>query len=373
MGKRAEVSKCRVIVAAIVARAHPSRYNAGLVASALRFSAYSLPSYHAELDGPPGPFMRNTVNLLASAEPLGFDGIWLNEHHFHPWGGMIPSPPIMLSALAQRTQRVTLGTSIVVLPLHNPIQVAEEVAMLDLMSKGRVQLGVGRGSLAVDYEDMGLSYGDAQERLIDGLELMLKGFQGQRFSHDGPFYKVDGIEIWPPVVQKPHPPVWISCSNNPASFEWTAKRGYNLLTIAFPKPVDKLAALTRVYRDAWQQPAPYEIGTLYHTVVAESSARARELATGAFRNFYYELHAARRGHATPLFSSIQDLDVDTIIEDRRLVAGNPEEVAAMLTSLQGEIGFTQAILMFQLGGLSFDVARESMELFSAEVMPRLRS
>lgn len=107
-------------------------------------------------------------------------------------------------------------------------------------------------------------------------------------------------------------------------------------------------------------------------MVAESSARARELATGTFRNFYYELHAARRGHATPLFSSIQDLDVDTIIEDRRLVAGNPEEVAAMLTSLQGEIGFTQAILMFQLGGLSFDAAHESIQLFAGEVIPRLR-
>ena len=207
----------------------------------LQFGAYALPSYHADTDGSQGQFMRKLVELLASAEPLGFDAIWMNEHHYHPWGGMIPSLPILLSALAQRTQRVTLGTSVLVLPLHNPIEIAEQMMMLDLMSNGRVQLGVGRGSHPYDYEILGLPLENAQERMIEGLDFILKAWAGE----------LADLDVWPPPLQRPHPPVWISCTRNPESFERTARKGFNLLTLAFPHTVAQSAELTRVYRDAW--------------------------------------------------------------------------------------------------------------------------
>jgi len=347
----------------------------------LQFGAYALPSYHAETDGSQGQFMRKLVDLLASAEPLGFDAIWANEHHFHPWGGMMPSLPILLAALAQRTRHVTLGTSIVVLPLHNPIEIAEQMMMLDLMSNGRVQLGIGRGSHPYDYEALGVPLETAQEQMVEGLQIILKAWSGARFSHDGRFHRVEDLQVWPPGQQRPHPPVWISCSANPRSFEWTGRQGYNLLSLAFPHPVSHLAELTRIYRDAWadsgRDPAACQIGTLYHIVVAENGARARDLARGALDRFFSELRDARSMHLRPDSPPpppgfADNLDIAAMIEGGRMLAGSPEEVADTLRYTQSEIGFTQPILMFQLGGLSFDAAHESIQLFAGEVIPRLR-
>src|SRR5262249_54659524 len=121
-------------------------------AMSLKFGHFCLPTYFPEVDGSVGAFMRRWIDLLACSEELGFDSVWANEHHFDPYGGIIPSTPIMLAALAQRTRRVRLGTSVVVLPLHNPVEVAEQLAMVDLMSQGRVEFGLGRGFVVADYE-----------------------------------------------------------------------------------------------------------------------------------------------------------------------------------------------------------------------------
>jgi alkanesulfonate monooxygenase SsuD/methylene tetrahydromethanopterin reductase-like flavin-dependent oxidoreductase (luciferase family) len=344
----------------------------------MQFGVYALPSYHPELDGSQGAFMRGLVELLAAAEPLGFDAIWLNEHHFHSFGGMIPAPAVLLAALAQRTSRVTLGTSIIILPMHHPIEIAEQLAMVDLMSNGRVQLGVGRGFVVYDYEVMGLPYENAQERLVEGLDVVLDAWRGARFSHEGRFYHYRDLEVWPPGQQQPGPPVWISCSRNPASFEWTARQGYGLLTIGFISPVPKSAALTRVYREAWTQPEPCQIGTLYHAIVAESGAKARQIALPAVRRFLAQKDAAEDLAAAQDLragagGAVEDFSVERMVDEARLIAGSPAEVVDELRYLERELGFTQVDLMFQLGGLPFETARESMELFAAEVMPKLRA
>src|SRR5712692_3032980 len=103
----------------------------------------------------------------------------------------------MLAALSQRTSRVRLGTSVVLLPLHNPVQVAEELAMVDLMSGGRLELGVGRGFVAHDYEALGVSYDDAQARLIESLEVVRKAWAGAPFSHQGRYHSFTDLEVWP--------------------------------------------------------------------------------------------------------------------------------------------------------------------------------
>ena len=102
----------------------------------MKFGHFCLPTYFADVDGTVGQFTRRFVDFLAESEALGFDSLWANEHHFDAYGGIIPSPPIMLSALAQRTKRVRLGTSIIVLPLHNPIEIAEQMAISIGLCKG---------------------------------------------------------------------------------------------------------------------------------------------------------------------------------------------------------------------------------------------
>jgi alkanesulfonate monooxygenase SsuD/methylene tetrahydromethanopterin reductase-like flavin-dependent oxidoreductase (luciferase family) len=350
------------------------------LSSDLTFGAYALPSYHVETDPPQGVFMRQLLDLLASAESLGFDNIWLNEHHFTSWGGMLPSPPMALAALSQRTQRIRLGTSVAVLGLHHPIEIAEQLAMLDLMSGGRLEFGFGRGSVVYDYEVFGLPYDQAQARTLEALEVIRTAWSGEQFSHAGQFFQIPNVRVWPRPEQRPHPPIWVSCSNAPANFEWTARQGYNLLTIGFVKPVPQFAELTHIYRDAWADaghaPGGYQLGTLYHSVICERGPTARELATDAFTRFLGQLRESETlaRQPRPARASLLDsLTIGQLIDQSRLVAGNPDEVADMLGYLQSEVGFTQVDLMFQFGGLPIEIARESMQLFASEVMPRLRS
>lgn len=346
----------------------------------LTFGAYALPSYHAESDPPQGAFMRRLVDLLASAEPFGFDHIWLNEHHFDAWGGLLPAPPMLLAALSQRTSRVRLGTSIAVLGLHHPLSIAEQIAMLDLMSGGRVDFGVGRGSEPYDYEAFGLDFTHAQERTVEALDVILAAWSGEPVDHHGTHFQIPGVQVWPRPEQQPHPPVWFSCASNPASFEWTARRGYHLLGLGFPLQVARFAELGRLYRQTWADAGHaedrYQFGTLYHTVICESGQQARELAVRAFGRFLAQLRDSRSRptrFVAPARDPITEQDVPRLIEEGRLLAGNPNQVADTLRYLQREVGFTQVNLMFQLGGLSFEVARESMQLFAHEVMPLLRA
>jgi alkanesulfonate monooxygenase SsuD/methylene tetrahydromethanopterin reductase-like flavin-dependent oxidoreductase (luciferase family) len=336
----------------------------------LQFGAYALPSYHAESDPPQGEYLRNLLDRLAWAEELGFDAIWLNEHHFSPWGGMLPSPPVALAALAQRTRRVRLGTSVSVLALHHPLHQAEQLAMLDLISGGRLDLGVGRGSAPFDHEVFGLDFARAQARTLEALDVILQAWRGEPFSFKGAFFDVPRVQVWPRPEQRPHPPVWVSCSSSRESFVWPAEHGFNLLTIGFVKPVPRFAELTRAYREAHPQG---QITTLYHAVVCEDGAAARRLATEAIGRFLGQMRQSNELSTAARPSPVEDLVVERLVDESRLVAGSPSEVAAMLRYLQAEVGFTQVALMFQFGGLSDAVARESMRLFAAEVIPCLRA
>src|SRR5689334_9038662 len=107
----------------------------------MKFAAYAMPSYQESFGLTQGEFLRATIDHLAHAEELGFDAVWVNEHHFHQYGGLMPSLPTMLAAVAQRTSQVRLGTSVVVLPLHHPMDIAEQLGMVDLLSGGRLEFG----------------------------------------------------------------------------------------------------------------------------------------------------------------------------------------------------------------------------------------
>jgi alkanesulfonate monooxygenase SsuD/methylene tetrahydromethanopterin reductase-like flavin-dependent oxidoreductase (luciferase family) len=347
----------------------------------LTFGAYALPSYHAESDPPQATFMQRQLDLLAAADPLGFDSIWINEHHFDSWGGLMSAPTLVLAGLSQRTKRIRLGTSIAVLGLHHPLEVAEQMATLDLMSGGRLEFGIGRGSEPFDYEAFGVDYSTAQARTEEALDVILEGWTNQRFSHTGTFFEVPDLQLWPAPHQQPHPPVWISVSSTRSSFEWSARRGYNILTLGFPRPVPAFAESVRIYLDEWEavgrDPADYQIGTLYHTVVCEKGEQARDLAARSFERFLKGLRGSalrptRGVHAARASAALADLDIAPLIDQGRLIAGNPDEVADMLAYLQGEVGFTHLNHMFQFGGLSFDLAQQSMALYAQEVIPKLR-
>ena len=161
----------------------------------MKFGHFCLPTFFPDVDGDVGLLMRRWLGLMAESEALGFDFLWANEHHFDAYGGLVPSPPTMLAALSQRTTQVRLGTSIVVLPLHDPIEIAEQLAMVDLMSGGRVEFGIGRGFVEFDYDRLGVSRDDAQARMYEQLEIIVKSWSGEPFAHDGRYYTYKKLEV----------------------------------------------------------------------------------------------------------------------------------------------------------------------------------
>ena len=345
------------------------------------FSLFALPTYYRETDGPLGLYYRRLVDFLASSEDLGYDGIWANEHHFHPYGGLVPSPAVLLSALAQRTKRVRLGTSVVVLPLQLPLEIAEQLAMVDLMSGGRVELGVGRGFVPFDYRTAGIPMEEGQERTLESLEVILKAWSGGPFSHHGKYFHYDQVEVWPPPEQRPHPGVWIACSSHPESFAWAGTMGYYLLTVSSLRPIEQVAAMAQHYHAAWaasgRDPLGYKYATHYQIVVDEDRARARQIAADAIRRYFGLLR-----ESTALFSSsanrptmpdpMADFSIERWIEEGRILCGTPYDVVQTLQRAQRELGLTGVDGTYLFGGISFETAERSLRLFAQEVIPRMR-
>jgi len=345
----------------------------------MEFSLFALPTYYRDTDGPVGAYYRRLIDFLVSAEELGYDGIWSNEHHFHPYGGLVPAPAVLLSALAQRTKRMRLGTSVVVLPLHSPIEVAEQLAMVDNMSGGRVELGIGRGFVPFDYQTLKIPMSEGQERTLESLEVILKAWSGEPFSHHGKYFNYDNVEVWPPPEQKPHPKVWIACSASQESFELAGRSGYNLLTVSSLRSIETIADNAKYYHDAWtaagHDPAGYKYNTHYQIVLDEDRARARETATQAIHRYAQLLKESTTlmtapGSRPP--SPLEDFDVDRWLEEGRILVGTPDDVVPILQRAEAALGITGIDGTFLFGGIPFETAERSLRLFAEEVIPRMQ-
>jgi natural product biosynthesis luciferase-like monooxygenase protein len=348
----------------------------------MEFGIFALPTYYADRSGTPGELMRWMVDFLASAEDYGFDSLWANEHHFHPYGGLIPSPTVLLSALAQRTRRVRLGTSVVVLPLHNPIEIAEQLAMVDLMSGGRVDLGIGRGFVIYDYQVWGLPIDQGRERTEESLEIILKAWSGQPFSFHGNHYHYEDVHFWPLPEQRPHPPIWVAATGTPASFESAAQRGFNMLCVSSLRPMQELAGLAQLYLDAWRASGRgdrgYKLVTHFQIVVSEDRNEARELMEFGLRE-YFRLHgeavdlAKAVPNGPPRHSPMDTFEINRWIEEGRIIVGTPDDCIQQLERARDVLHVTGVDGTFLFGGFPREKAERSMQLFGTRIIPALKA
>src|SRR6516165_3015924 len=169
---------------------------------------------------------REFLEEAVLAEQLGFDNVWASEHHFaeDAWN---PSPITFLAAVAARTERVRVGTYVLLLPFHNPVRVAEDIAVLDNISGGRVDLPVGVGSAAEEFRTFGIPFNERLGRTFEALRIIERCFAGEEFSYKGKYYDFPNVRMTTTPVQKPGPPIWVA-SMGDQSVAWTARRGYHL-------------------------------------------------------------------------------------------------------------------------------------------------
>jgi len=239
----------------------------------MRFGAHYLPTYIPHLDGSVGEFYRTMFAQMEELEQLGFNDLWVTEHHFSEYGGTLPHPPIFLSAIARSTRRLRLGVAVSVLPLHNPLELAESYAMLDVISNGRLEFGVGRGAEPVEFRRAGISQDNTRPQMQEIVELLRQAWSDEPINFHGQFFDYTDVRVLPKPVQRPHPPFWVGCSLSEESYHWTGANGFNLMTLPYLVPTE-IGNYVKTYRKALvgagYDPATRQSLAKCHVYVAES-------------------------------------------------------------------------------------------------------
>jgi alkanesulfonate monooxygenase SsuD/methylene tetrahydromethanopterin reductase-like flavin-dependent oxidoreductase (luciferase family) len=349
----------------------------------VQFGILSLLSYVPELDGTPDEVLRRLLDDATYADALGYDSFWLTEHHFEPFGGLLSAPAVVLGSVAQRTSRIRLGIAVSLLPLHHPLALAEQWATVDVLSGGRLDLGIGKGFSRWEYTNFGVRFEEASERFDEALDVMLTAWQPGRFDFDGQYYRFRDVQVLPKPVQQPHPRLWASAVRTRDSYEWAGRRGYDLLTAPFMMDRARLREYLDLYHgtlaDAGHSPAGKEVLGNLHVCVAPTRAEAVEAAAPCFAR----MNAARDAALSrdPSFPGPRPSGphggsptaaVEELIRNARTLVGSPEDCVRNLEVLRDELGVTHVIGTFHFGGMPRETVRRSMELFMREVAPHLR-
>jgi alkanesulfonate monooxygenase SsuD/methylene tetrahydromethanopterin reductase-like flavin-dependent oxidoreductase (luciferase family) len=167
------------------------------------------------------------LDRIAIMDRAGYDAVWLAEHHFSSFS-VCPSVHLMGTMAAARTRRLRIGTGVSLAPFYHPLRLAEEVALLDILSGGRVNWGAGRGFARVEFENFGVPPDESTSRFREAVEIVLRAWTEERLTFEGQHFRFDGVEVLPKPLQQPHPPVWMAATSEP-SIDWAAGRGFSIL------------------------------------------------------------------------------------------------------------------------------------------------
>src|SRR5271169_3704939 len=190
---------------------------------------------------------RDILAQIELGDEVGFDTVWLGELHFSRAFSILANPLMVLAAAAQRTRRIRLGTAVTLLPLHNPVKIAEDAATVDILSNGRLELGCGRGTAPLHYAGYDIPQEESRERFDEALDFIIGAWTNERFSYAGKHYRAKDLTVIPQPVQKPHPPVRIA-ANSPDTFPFAARRGFPIFATPLINPPEKLKEGLAVYR-----------------------------------------------------------------------------------------------------------------------------
>ncbi len=315
-------------------------------------------------------YYEQRLRIVEAYDRAGFYAYHLAEHHFTPLG-MAPAPSVFLAAVAQRTQKLRFGPLVYALPLHHPLRLAEEIAMLDQLSGGRLEIGFGRGSSPPELSYYGVDPQDAQEIYAEGLELVLQALSHNVLNFQGKRFSIRDVPMVIAPLQQPHPPVWYG-ARSPESAERAARRGFHIASL---DPPDEIKATVARFRATWKQvrggnPLP-KIGMGRIIVVAGSDGEALRIARRAYPVWHksfthlFRLHGIDQVHPRPA-------DFDAMVTRGQAIAGTSARVAAFLQQQIAQTGCNYVMGQFAFGDITPAECLRSIELFAGEVMPALR-
>jgi natural product biosynthesis luciferase-like monooxygenase protein len=345
----------------------------------MKFGYYILNTYVPELDGASRELYARWLEQIDAAENLRFDSLWATEHHFRYFGGMLPSPQVLLAAAAQRTRRMRLGSAVSILPMHNPLRIAEDFAMVDLLSNGRLDFGAGRGMHPLEYSVLGADWQTAQIRLVEALDVVVRAWSGDEFEWQGTHYRLPRLHVYPAPAQKPHPPIYVTANRDPESFQMVGGRGHHLMTLPWIASNEVQRGRVEIYletlRTAGHSVSTHEVFVMYPAYVGESDAEARievEEPWARWREFALDALGLDPSKGDAYQKVFAHLDYGAMVRDSRGVFGGPETCRMILQRVIDTVAPTHIGLVFHFGGLSQPKVLRSMERFARVVRPALR-
>ena len=377
------MSAARAIIAA---RTHAA--SGGDRGRKVRFGGFSFGSWRESQSHE--DVLTQMVELAVQADRLGLDSFWLGEHDFSRHG-ILADTMVMASHIAAKTERIRIGTAVIVLPLHNPVRVAEQVAIVDHLSGGRIDVGVGIGYQRREFAGLGIDIDEARARFVEGLEVMIHAWTSETLVYEGEYTRLtaeDDVQVYPKPLQRPHPPVYQAVSTTPSSVELAASRG---VPIIVGGPTDVLGRAPQVIalwrekmREHGNDPEGYDLPCLQNVFVAETDEAAHteieriDSAWGlkvlqqvgspigrdgsspeGYEQWVERWQQRTRAAGDPTRTEIPQL------------FGSPETVAGQVEELRRQ-GIENICGRFTIPGIPFDRVQCSMELFATEVAPRFQ-
>lgn len=343
------------------------------------------------LESPDGDYRRAYKEMLGQieyAEELGFDSVWLAEHHGSPYGSM-PSPAVAAAAVAAITERLRIGIAVSILPFANPVRTAEDYAMVDVISDGRLDMGVGRGYQPREFAMLGLADQQAHSREIfnESLEILIGLWENERFTYHGEHYTLDDVGITPRPVQQPRPPIYVAAIS-PPTFALVEKYDLNIMVtptlMTLPELKENVIAAKRRLIEAGRPAASLNFPMNWQMHVAPTKEEAETRPAEALE-WYFNLvmDLVPKGPNAPAgyefmrdlaaaFEEAGGVSVPALEEGGIIILDDPEGVAARIREVRDDIGQQEIFSWMRIGGLSDEKVRASMKLYAEEVMPQFQ-
>jgi alkanesulfonate monooxygenase SsuD/methylene tetrahydromethanopterin reductase-like flavin-dependent oxidoreductase (luciferase family) len=326
---------------------------------------------HIDRSGLPlGEQYEQRLKLIEAYDQAGFHAYHLAEHHATPLG-MAPSPSVFLSAVAQRTRRLRFGPLVYTLSLYHPVRLIEEICMLDHLSGGRLEVGIGRGVSPYEVGYYGVDNAQAQGLYEEALDVILLGLTHPVLNYTGKHFHFRDVPMELSPVQRPHPPLWYGVAKAETT-KWTAR---NRVNIVCGGSAERLRGLTDSYRTHWLAaghtgPTPL-LGMRSFVVVADTDAEALVIARRAYKLWYASFIKLWDQHGTKPINATFAPDFDTLVRTGDGVAGSPDTVCRALAA-QAEAGrVNYVVCRFAFGDLTYAESLRSLQLFQTHIMPEL--
>ena len=326
---------------------------------------------------------RRQLEEVELAERIGIDQIWFFEHHLQPTAP-VPSPNLLIAAASRTTRRIRFSSMVNILPFRHPLLVAEEAAMLDNLTDGRLDMGLGRGLRPPEFEAFGVDQQQSREMFLESFEIIRRVWADEKFVHRGKYWTVQkDAPLSPPLVQRPHPPFLVSAQSE-ESLRWAAQHDIPFAQI--DSMIDQAKRDQALYREVQTAYGHAPVPRLYlmrEIYVADSDARARAEAHPYLLQ-YWELwnrytQFTRGGRLPDSYDfwrrqapMLHAMSFDEIVGNNMVILGSGETVANAILELASQLDLMGLALIFKLGAMPYDMVERSMTAFGEDVVPRIR-